>query len=146
MFIIIYDTFNRGFQCILHAEDVIEMIYLNSVICKTLLNSIMRISHFVTSLTFYNPDTLGGVTPPSVRMKCLHILLCFHQEPTSAKISAIPSQFLSKVHNQKLAQTFVYHPFHIQKLSETHLIKHKNNSANAIRKADEHSMSGPSNL
>lgn len=59
---------------------------------------------------------------------------------------ASPSRFLSKVHNQKLAQTFVYHPFHIQKLSETHLIKHKNNSANVIRKADEHSMSGPLNL
>ena len=79
-------------------------------------------------------------------MKCPHILLCSHQEKPSAKISASPSQFLSKVHNQKLGQTFVYHPFHIQKLSETHLIKHKNNSVNVIRKADEHSMSGPLNL
>ena len=86
------------------------------------------------------------VTPFLDWVRCPHILPCSHQENPSAKILASPSQFLSKVHNQKLAQTFVYHPFHIQKLSETHLIKHKNNSANAIRKADEHSVSGPLNL
>lgn len=146
MFVVIYNTFNGGFQSIPIQEMVMEIAFFNSVICNILLNSIMRICHFVTYLTFYNPDTQSEVTPPSVWMKCLHILLCSHQETSSAKISACPSQFLSKVHNQKLAQTFVYHPFHIQKLSETHLIKHKNNSVNVIREADEHSMSGPLNL
>lgn len=68
------------------------------------------------------------------------------QATPSASTSASPRRFLSKVHNQKLAQTFVYHPFHIQKLSETHLIKHKNNSANVIRKADGHGAPGASNL
>lgn len=146
MFWVIYYLFKRRFHCISNPGNGNGNCLLQHVICKILLKSVMRICHFVTWLTFYNSEIQSEVTPSLPRVKCPHILLCSHQENPSAKISASPSRFLSKVHNQKLAQTFVYHPFHIQKLSETHLIKLKNNSANAIRKADERSMSGLLNL
>lgn len=148
MFWAIYYFFHRRFQCVPHPENGHGNCLLQHIIYKILLNRVMRICHFVTQLTFYNPQRQSEVTPsPAWLGEDTHIFYCVLTKKTLWPIfQPSPSQFLSKVHNQKLAHTFAYHPFHIQKLSEAHLIKHKNSPANAIRTADEHPMSGPLNL
>jgi hypothetical protein len=92
MFWVIYYNFNRGFQCTPHSGNGNGNYLLQHITYKILLNSVMRICHFVTYLTFCNTETQTEVTSLSILMKCLNISQCSHQETPSVKILASPSQ------------------------------------------------------